>query len=696
VDPRTDLYGLGCVMYEMLTGSPPFTGPTAQSILARHACDPVAPIRTVRSTVPPQVEAAIMQLLAKSPADRLPNTTALVEALERPAAKASPRRVRRGITAALAVVATAGGMAVFGLRAGHSAANDWVMVADFAGPANDSMLATAVRELVTVELDQSNAFTTMPRKQVAEALQAAGLPDSARITPKLATELADRSSVRAVVTGSILPVAGTGYSVTLRATSVDDGKQIASAAGSATSENLVSTVGSMARQLRRELGERRDAIVAKRPLQQVTTPSFPAYRRYVLGLDRIYAGDFAGGNRLLHEAIGIDSAFASAWAALGTSHVFNRNLDSARVAFSKALSFRDRLTETQRFRVEADAAYALRHDLPAAISWYDLYLAQNPRSMAALNNRGLFLSSLGRHEEALGDFRQAVAVNPFGPRHTEIEHLNEAAELVMLGRVPEATAVARELEGPFADYFAVLRPVATSDWATAESTAARVAADEATPKFLRIQAVTTQAAAAAALGAVAEADQLLRVAAEKSSAEEMRWYVQGLLLLALARERKPGAAPSPLAKDSSTAGRVMQALWTAAQGDTSRSATDLKRARARPEELERVGAGPRLARGLIDRRAGRWRAVLDSLGPVALHGEHDATLLDRISSYPVRWVVADAYDHVRRDSAIAYLKLLLEPTRMAPGHLALRGLVYPFAQRRLALLIQAQTNDRRP
>ena len=84
VDGRSDLYALGCVAYEMLAGAPPFTGPTAQAILARHAVDPVAPIRTVRETVPPGVERAVLKALAKVPADRYPGATEFAQALAEP------------------------------------------------------------------------------------------------------------------------------------------------------------------------------------------------------------------------------------------------------------------------------------------------------------------------------------------------------------------------------------------------------------------------------------------------------------------------------------------------------------------------------------------------------------------------------------------------------------------------------------
>src|SRR5438034_2652226 len=73
LDGRSDVYSLGCVLYEMLAGHPPFLGTTAQEILARHALDPVPPLRTIRPELPQAVEHAVRKALAKSPADRFPD-----------------------------------------------------------------------------------------------------------------------------------------------------------------------------------------------------------------------------------------------------------------------------------------------------------------------------------------------------------------------------------------------------------------------------------------------------------------------------------------------------------------------------------------------------------------------------------------------------------------------------------------------
>src|SRR5213596_593388 len=70
IDGRSDVYSLGCVLYEMLAGEPPYTGPSAQVVIAKRFTDPVPSVRRLRETIPPAVDAAITRALAKSPADR--------------------------------------------------------------------------------------------------------------------------------------------------------------------------------------------------------------------------------------------------------------------------------------------------------------------------------------------------------------------------------------------------------------------------------------------------------------------------------------------------------------------------------------------------------------------------------------------------------------------------------------------------
>src|SRR5690242_12598470 len=110
ITPRSDVYALGAVLYEMLTGDPPFTGSTAQAVVARVVTETPRPLLAQRHTIPRQVEAAVLTALEKLPADRFATaaefaaalknpsyaTTARVPAAEGPAAPATPTaRLRR-------------------------------------------------------------------------------------------------------------------------------------------------------------------------------------------------------------------------------------------------------------------------------------------------------------------------------------------------------------------------------------------------------------------------------------------------------------------------------------------------------------------------------------------------------------------------------------------------------------------------
>lgn len=135
IGPRSDIYSLGAVTYEMLVGDPPFTGPTAQAIVAKVMTSAPVPPRELRKTIPPAVEDAVLTALEKLPADRFPSAAEFARALSdttstrsrttaysRAALSANARRGSMVLLAAIAIVASAA--AAWGwLRPGHGAAS---------------------------------------------------------------------------------------------------------------------------------------------------------------------------------------------------------------------------------------------------------------------------------------------------------------------------------------------------------------------------------------------------------------------------------------------------------------------------------------------------------------------------------------------------------------------------------------------
>jgi serine/threonine-protein kinase len=118
ISAKSDLYALGCVTYEMLTGEPPFTGPTAQAIVARVMTESPRLITTQRNTVPAEVEEAVLVALAKLPADRWGSAKEFAEALEggqvlrRSGARSSARPATRPLLRPPALLGALGGAAL--------------------------------------------------------------------------------------------------------------------------------------------------------------------------------------------------------------------------------------------------------------------------------------------------------------------------------------------------------------------------------------------------------------------------------------------------------------------------------------------------------------------------------------------------------------------------------------------------------
>src|SRR5262249_37062309 len=155
-----------------------------------------APVTSVRPSVPEATARALAKSLAKTPADRFATAAEFAEALGAPdkaeqAPSAAPGRrwVLAGSAAAiiaLAFVAWRFGPSLFSGRAPTPGQKAWILVAEFDGPAADSSVVTATRDLVIAALEESEIVATVPRDQIRLALQNAGKPASTRVDAELA------------------------------------------------------------------------------------------------------------------------------------------------------------------------------------------------------------------------------------------------------------------------------------------------------------------------------------------------------------------------------------------------------------------------------------------------------------------------------------------------------------------------------
>jgi eukaryotic-like serine/threonine-protein kinase len=200
VDGRSDEYSLACTLYEMLVGQPPFTGPSAQAVLARHSLDPVPGVRVVRQAVPPEVEAAILRAMAKTPADRFPSIRQFLDALE-------PSHIVPAAAPARAPVAPAGTRRVWGRAAAVAAA------AVLLGGAGWWLLRNRAMPVAAGPPGAVTAIAVLPFKELETNPDSSYLGDG--MTEGLIADLSQIGSLKvisrssgAMVQGSALPLAG--------------------------------------------------------------------------------------------------------------------------------------------------------------------------------------------------------------------------------------------------------------------------------------------------------------------------------------------------------------------------------------------------------------------------------------------------------------------------------------------------------
>ncbi|HXY30099.1 MAG TPA: protein kinase [Gemmatimonadaceae bacterium] len=303
------------------------------------------------------------------------------------------------------------------LAAGKIKDRDRLLVTDFHVQGADTTVGSMITEAVRTDLGQSQVISVMPPAAVAEALRRMQKPPTTHVDLPLARDIAAREGVKAIVDGDVAPL-GQGFVMAVRLVAADSGTELASFRETADSpRDLLPTLDKLTRKLRGKIGESLRTVHAAPPLEQVTTSSLEALRKYAAGAR---ANDLEGDDDkaipLLQQAVAIDTTFAMAYRKLGVA-LGNNGMPQAQTdaALEHAYRYRDRLPARERYLATTSYFdFGPGHDRQKAAAAYEALLEMDSLDHIALNNYGNLLQGRREYARAESLYLRAIRANTEG------------------------------------------------------------------------------------------------------------------------------------------------------------------------------------------------------------------------------------------------------------------------------------------
>jgi len=452
IDGRSDVYSLGCTLYEMLLGRPPYARSSSLAVLASHAVDPVPSLREHRADVPISLEQTVTWAMAKLPAERFASAAALDAALA--SAAPGPGLAFRGRRHRLA-----GGIAVLTVLVALVVAK-YVLTARRHGPTEKSVAVLPLVNQSGVQEDQIradgmtealiDALARVPGLRVASRVSVFAYQHAALDSRAIGARL----HVAALLEGS-LQRADTVLQVSLRLVNADDGYVLWSDTFRRDRKDVFAVQDEISHAVVRALQLR--LAGDSRPLVRQATMNLEAYDLYLKGrwfwnqrgagpaplrrsiaffeqairLDSNYAGAWAGladdysmlpafgdappadaypeAKRAAQRALALDSTLADAYTSLGIIHVFHDwDWAAAARAFDQALALDSTEPRTHLFHAWY---YVAQGQLNEALREVRTAQQLNPTSPIINARVGSVLYYLHRYDEAAAELRQALELD---------------------------------------------------------------------------------------------------------------------------------------------------------------------------------------------------------------------------------------------------------------------------------------------